>query len=51
MSVRYVQGIILLQSYVAVRSEHFMLWHAAHIARAFTPIFCLVCCIAVNGRI
>ena len=45
------RGIIVLQSHIAVHSEHFVWWCAAHIARAPVPIFCLVCCIAVNGRI
>jgi len=42
--------VILLQSHIAVHSEHIVWWRAAYIARASLPIFCLVCCIAVIGR-
>jgi hypothetical protein len=45
------RGVIVLQSHVAFHSEHFVWWRAAYIARAPIPIFCLVCYIAVNGRI
>jgi hypothetical protein len=43
--------IIVLQYHIAVHSEQFVWWRAAHIARAPIAIFCLVCCIAVNGMI
>lgn len=45
------RDIIVLQSHIAVHSQHFVWWHAAHIACAPIPVFCLVCCVAVNGRI
>lgn len=43
------RDIILLQSHIAVHSEHIVWWRAAYIACASLPVFCLVCCIAFIG--
>jgi hypothetical protein len=45
------RDIIVLQSHIALHSEHFVWWCAAYIAHVSISIFCVVCCIAVNGRI